>query len=134
MGFVNRIHAAVSTSTGTKDLSAAPLVTDVERRLKPESNAPRILVVREETGTGKTTVMRRAAFELAQRGLLVLNCSALSRVEPKSTASIIDLIDDPLVVFVDNFADQAYVFRDVIDLLEKKDIPPRQLTKKRTRD
>ncbi|MHB0785290.1 hypothetical protein [Bradyrhizobium sp. 5.13L] len=25
MGFVNRIHAAVSTSTGTKDLSAAPL-------------------------------------------------------------------------------------------------------------
>ncbi|WP_454648412.1 P-loop NTPase [Bradyrhizobium liaoningense] len=102
--------------------AVAAIVTDVERRLKPESNAPRILVVREETGTGKTTAMRRAAFELAQRGFLVLTCSALSRVEPKSTASIIDLIDDPLVIFVDNFADQAYVFRDVIDLLEKKDI------------
>lgn len=101
---------------------AAAIATDVERRLKPESNAPKVLVVREETGTGKTTVMRRAAFELAQRGFRVLNCSALSRVEPKPTAAIIDLIDDPLVIFVDNFADQAYVFRDVIDSLEKKDV------------
>jgi hypothetical protein len=98
------------------------LVKEVESRLKVDSNEPKLLLVREGTGTGKTTVLRRCAFELAQRGIRVLNCSALSRVEPASTASVIDLIDDPLVIIVDNFADQVTVFRDLLDRFEKKDV------------
>jgi hypothetical protein len=90
--------------------------------LKPNSNDPRLLIIRETTGAGKTTVLRRCAFELAQRGVRVLNCSALSRVEPISTASIIDLMDDPLVIVVDNFADQVSVFADLLERLEKKDV------------
>jgi hypothetical protein len=97
------------------------LIRDIRNRLKPDSNEPKLLLIRESTGTGKTTVLRRCAFELAQSNR-VLNCSALGRVETKSTAAIIDLIDDPLVIIVDNFADQVYVFRDLIDALEKKDI------------
>jgi SIR2-like domain len=98
------------------------LINEVESRLKVDSNEPRLLLIRESTGTGKTTVLRRCAFELAQRGVRVLNCSALSRVEPMTTASVIDLIDEPLVLIVDNFADQVTVFRDLLDRIEKKDV------------
>lgn len=100
----------------------AALVGDVEKRIKPESNEPKVLFIREETGTGKTTVLRRCAFELAQRGFRVLHCSTLSRVEPTQTASIIDLIDDPLVIIVDNFADQVTAIRVLLEIIEKKDI------------
>lgn len=105
----------------SRPLTAA-LVSDVEKRIKPESNEPKILFIREETGTGKTTTLRRCAFELAQRGLRVLHCSTLSRLEPKQTASIVDLIDEPLVIVVDNFADQVTAIRVLLETMEKKDI------------
>jgi hypothetical protein len=66
--------------------------------------------------------LRRCAFELAQRGLRVLHCSTLSRLEPTQTSSIIDLIDEPLVIIVDNFADQATAVRVLLETIEKKDI------------
>ena len=98
------------------------ITADIEKRLSPSSNEPRLMIVREATGTGKTTVIRRCAFELAKRGYRVLNCSALSRVEVTTTSSIIDLMDDPLVLIVDNLADQVSVFGELLDRLEKKDV------------
>jgi hypothetical protein len=74
------------------------IIADVEKRLTASSNEPKLLILREATGTGKTTVLRRCAFELAKRGYRVLHCSALSRVEAMTTSSVIDLMDDPLVL------------------------------------
>lgn len=107
------------------DISRLPsqkIINDIEKRLDPSSNEPKLLIIREATGTGKTTVLRRCAYELAKRGHRVLNCSALSRVEVAPTASIIDLMDEPLVLIVDNFADQVSVFAELVDTLEKKDV------------
>lgn len=88
------------------------------RRELPE----KLILVSESIGTGKTTVLRRVAYDLRRNGILVLACSALSRIDPRITASLIDLIDTPLAVMVDNFAEQAASIAAIIQAIEKPDV------------
>jgi hypothetical protein len=84
-------------------------------------NSDRIIAILEEPGSGKTTVLRRVAFDLAQSGVTVLYASSLSKMEPSSTAEALDLIDEPIVIVVDNLADQAAAIRNIVDIAEKTD-------------
>ncbi len=61
------------------------VVAEVDRCLNP-SEPHRIVLLMESTGSGKTTILRRAAFDFANRGINVIMCSALSSVEPTRTA------------------------------------------------
>ena len=104
---------------------ARPVVSDVllsiERRSADPLHATRVLIVSENAGAGKSTVLRRVAFELAQRGIRTLMCSALSRFA-NTTADVIDLIDEPVVIVIDNLAEQATALPDLLDRLEKPDV------------
>ena len=97
------------------------LVVAVETRLEQPANHSRLFLILESAGTGKTTILRRVGFELAKRGKTVLLCSTLGRLD-KSVASIIDLMDGPLVFIVDNFGDQVTAIPDLLDQIEKKDL------------
>lgn len=81
----------------------------------------RILILSDQTGSGKTTIARRVAYDLATQGAVVLECSALSRIDPQTTTEALDLIDDPLIILVDNFADQATSIAAILDMTEKRD-------------
>lgn len=96
------------------------IIVDVERRLQ-DADLARLILITENAGFGKTTILRRVAFELAGRGVRCLFCSALSRIDFR-IISLIDLIDGPLVIFVDNLSDQASSISDLITRLEKKDL------------
>ncbi|MGH2510620.1 MAG: hypothetical protein ACRDHZ_24870, partial [Ktedonobacteraceae bacterium] len=98
------------------------LMTAVEEGLRNADITQKIILLLDDTGGGKTTVVRRCAYELAKRGLSTLICSALSRIEPLSTADAIDSIDGPLVIIVDNFADQVSPISEIVQRLEKKDV------------
>lgn len=90
-----------------------------------EANDPqsyKVIYAPDEAGGGKSTTIRRVAFNLARSGYRVLNCSALGRIEPAFTASMIDMIDGPLVIIVDNFADQVGPIADVVNAIEKTDV------------
>lgn len=100
----------------------AQLVTLIENLLNETRSRPALVYLKDEPGGGKTTLLRRLGFDFARSGTPVLMCSALGRVEPKSTASMLDLVDGPLVVLIDNFADQAFPVADVIKALEKTDV------------
>jgi hypothetical protein len=104
---------------------ARPLVSDVvveiEKRLADPKQYARVLILLETPGAGKSTVLRRVAFELAKRGVKTLICSALSRIA-NTTADVIDLVDGPVVVVIDNLAEQATVLPDLLDRLEKPDV------------
>jgi hypothetical protein len=97
------------------------LVVEVETRLEKLTDPTRLFLISESAGTGKTTILRRVGFELAKRGKAVFLCSTLGRLE-KSTASVIDLMDGPLVFIVDDFGDQVTAIPDLLDRLEKKDV------------
>lgn len=82
----------------------------------------RIIYVSDEAGVGKTTTLRRVAFELSRQGITVLLCSAASRLEPRFTAAMLDSIVGRCVVVVDDFADQVYSIESIVSLCEKEDI------------
>ncbi len=97
------------------------IITYVEKRVRDSSNTTKVVLISASTGTGKTTVLRRAAFELAKKGIRALLCTALNRID-KATSSIIDLMDEPVVLIVDNFADQVSPILDMLAAIEKKDV------------
>lgn len=82
----------------------------------------RVLIVSDNTAVGKTTILRRLAYDLARRGAVVLNCSALSRVDIRPASEALDLIDDPVIIVIDGFAEQAAAIARVLNSIEKRDI------------
>lgn len=94
----------------------------VDQLLSMDRRAPAVLYLKDYPGSGKTTLLKRLSFDLSRAGIPVLWCSALGRVEPAFTASMLDLIDGPLIVAVDNFADQAFAISETIRLMEKSDV------------
>ena len=85
-----------------------------ETHFRDPSKGPKILLIEDQTGVGKTTVLRRCIFELSSRGITSVICASTSRLEPLSTAHILDGIGGPLAVGVDNFADHAIAIRETI--------------------
>jgi len=115
-----------SDLAGNLDVSrqmTANLVADVEARLTDPTIQNRVIFLTDVTGAGKTTLLRRVAFEIAgKRSAKVLLCSSLSRVEAQLSASLIDMIDDPVLLVVDNIADQANAIADTVERLDKNDV------------
>ncbi|HTW51935.1 MAG TPA: SIR2 family protein [Stellaceae bacterium] len=101
--------------------SATGIVVEAERRVKDSANIVKIILVSASTGKGKTTLLRRVGFELSKRGIRTLLCTALNRFD-RADGDIIDLMDGPVVLIVDNFADQAAAIFDLIDRVEKKEV------------
>ncbi|MBV7521930.1 ATP-binding protein [Ensifer sp. ENS12] len=98
------------------------IINDVENLLNNTVEESRIIILTDEPGTGKTTVVRRVAFEISRRGIHTLVCSALSRLEYDKTLSIVDGIEGPLLIVVDNFADQVSPFAEIVSKTRKKDL------------
>jgi SIR2-like domain len=80
------------------------------------------LVLLDETGDGKTTVLKRVAFQFAQRGVRVLMCSALSRLAPDVTVRCLNAIDGPVLVVVDDLADQVAPVMEISATIQKTDV------------
>jgi hypothetical protein len=94
----------------------------IDALLKNPIAGGKIVLLSDETASGKTTVVRRCGFELATKGVRTFVCSPLSQIEPLSTSSIMDLIDGPIVILVDNLADQVAAISEPAQRLEKKDV------------
>jgi hypothetical protein len=97
------------------------VIVDIEKRLSEPLRRARVLVLSETSGAGKSTVLRRVAFELAKRGIRTLMCSALSRIA-NTTPEVINLVDGPMVVVIDNLAEQATALPDLLARLKKTDV------------
>lgn len=80
------------------------------------------VILLEETGSGKSTVLKRVAYDLSTSGVNVVECSALSSLDPQQTAEAIDYIDGPLAVIVDNLAEQASAIGNIAATVEKSDV------------
>ncbi|NYF31935.1 SIR2 family protein [Sphingopyxis sp. JAI108] len=97
------------------------LVRAVEDAFSGRSDS-RLIFLSDHVGVGKSTALRRVGFDFARQGTTVLSCSALSRLEPRLTASMLNNIAGRCLVIVDDFADQVYSIEAVLSLAEKKDL------------
>ena len=102
--------------------TTARVLRIVDDYFRLPTQRPKILLVEDQTGSGKSTLIRRCAYELAAMGRNSLVCSPVSRIEPTSTANIIDRIPGPLVILVDDFADHVGSVRDLAERLVKSDV------------
>ncbi|MGR9463232.1 P-loop NTPase [Rhizobium leguminosarum] len=97
------------------------LVVQIEKMLADLKSPAKLILLAGVAGSGKTTIVRRAAFELSKRGVKTFECSALSRID-RSTADVLNAIEGPTVVMVDNFADQAAAIAETMGRLTRPDI------------
>ena len=110
---------------GNRDIGR-PITTSIlqaaEKHFKDPGKGPKIALIEDQTGVGKTTVVRRCIFELASRGINSFICTAVSRIEPVSSARVIDAIDGPIAFLVDDFADHVTAIRELSERLTKRDV------------
>ena len=111
-----------------KDLAAKLDVSRTESSILldsvPQEGEPgrQLNVLLGATGSGKTTILKRVAYNLAERGFHhVLWASELARLS-RSTADTLDMIDGPVALIIDNLADHAQAVNDVLSISEKEDI------------
>lgn len=86
------------------------------------SDKRKIIFFSDIPGGGKTTSLRRVAFDLARQGVTAFFCGAASRLEPLRTSKMLNNIAGRCVVFIDDFADQVYSIEAIIKLIVKRDI------------
>jgi len=80
----------------------------------------KVLCAVSDPGGGKTTQVRRAAYDLAKEGRIVFCLQPKAAISPENLISILSAIDKPIVIVVDNLADQSPALRTVITTLHVK--------------
>lgn len=79
-----------------------------------DSRSIKILCTISEPGNGKTTEIRRVAYDLAKEGYVVLNLNAKFGIDTENVLSVLILIDRPVVLIIDGLADHASSLRTVL--------------------
>jgi hypothetical protein len=91
------------------------LPTEDERRvgakirnyLESQESKTRFFMLLAESGAGKTTVVRRVAYDLAKEGRTVLNLTGKLALDPDNTRKGFAALTRPTLVVIDNLADHA---------------------------
>lgn len=88
-----------------------------------EKNETRLYLLLDQPGSGKTSFLKRLAFEFSRGSYQVFWHSGLGmELEPRRYAEIFDKIPRKTIVFVDNFADSLNTISLILEKMEKKDI------------
>ncbi|MCQ8128804.1 P-loop NTPase [Methylomonas rivi] len=74
----------------------------------------KILNINAETGSGKTTIIRRVGYDLAKDGYIALFLNTNSAIDPENASNLISLINRPVVVIIDGLADHAPSIRSMV--------------------
>lgn len=74
----------------------------------------KLLCAISEPGSGKTTQLRRAAYNLAREGFVVLSMNSKVAFDPENVARVLATLEKPSVLVIDNLADHASALRTVI--------------------
>ena len=89
---------------------------DVEEMLSHpnDSTKPKLAMVVDHAGTGKTTVASRVASELVRRGHPVLGVHTLSRIDVQNAINVFASASRPIVLMVDHFADHVEQVAEIL--------------------
>jgi hypothetical protein len=96
-----------------EDNGAVQAVVD-QMLTSPDADQPRLLLVLDDAGTGKTTLLYRVAHEFAKKGQAVLAVHALSRIDVTNAASCLASAATPVILLVDGLADHAEQIHDLL--------------------
>jgi hypothetical protein len=86
-------------------------ISDANTRVK-------VLCATSDPGAGKTTQVRRVAYDLAKEGHVVFNLSPKAAFSAENAIEVLSTIDRPMILVVDGIADQAAVLRVILTTLK----------------
>jgi len=95
----------------TNELKAA-----IRRVFEKERKNASFILMEDVAGSGKSTIAKRALFDLAAEGIHVFEHKSNSSIDVILCAKIFNLFRHPFVIFCDNFADYA---NNIVDLYKK---------------
>jgi hypothetical protein len=81
--------------------------------LRRPTRSPSLLVF-DDAGTGKTTLLRRLGHDLARAGTSVLSVRAISRIDTATAIACLSASATPLVVLADGVADHAFQLAEIM--------------------
>ena len=81
-----------------------------------------IMMIDGGPGAGKSTILKRIAWNMAQSGRMCLWLKSIGRIRIASAAAVLKEIPDRRYVFVDNFADNAIEVTALRERLKGEDI------------
>jgi hypothetical protein len=82
----------------------------------------RVFLVLDEAGAGRTTVLKRIAYDLAKTNSNVFWYSGRPLIDEDVCADTLNGVDGRLFIFVDDFADSQSFIERLLRNIEKKDI------------
>lgn len=92
----------------------------VRNWLTSKDQHPKVLCLTAEPGAGKTTILRRTAYELCKEGVAVFSLSLNSAMDADNVAEILSEINIPVVIVIDGLGTHATSLRSVISNLKTK--------------
>lgn len=106
--------------------SSLDVPTDEEREFSAKArnlvsslgSRVKMLCVISDAGSGKTTQIRRAAYNLAKEGHLVFSLNAKAVINPKNVVEVLSAMGRAVVLVIDGIADHAPALRTVMTTLK----------------
>jgi hypothetical protein len=84
-----------------------------------DQTRPALIVLSDDSGTGKTTTIKRVAHSAVLSGRVVLTVSTASRIDVKNAIRCLSQALSPILLIVDGLADHS---DQIAEILEAKDI------------
>jgi hypothetical protein len=90
------------------------LTTRMRNFLNGKRESKRIFVVIDDAGTGKTTMVKRVAYDLSKENFYVLYFRGTARLDFDGTLARLQNLTQPVVLVFDNFGDHADLINDLV--------------------
>ena len=98
----------------------ANLTRRARRFLDDSGSRRRVICVLDEAGTGKTTCLRRAAYNLAKENRLVISLNSKGDLDVDNAIRCFNHIEKPFVLLVDELANHASTVRALLTGVNKE--------------
>lgn len=82
--------------------------------LKGNESSVKIISVHSEPGSGKTTIIRRIAYDLVKEGYIAFNLKENSVIDPERFALMLSQLSYPTCIVIDGLADHSAALRSLI--------------------
>jgi hypothetical protein len=82
----------------------------------------RVFLILEEAGSGKTSILKRLAYDVSKTNENVFWYKGTSFIDEEVCADVLDRVDGRLFIFVDNFADSQNIVERLLRNINKTDI------------
>lgn len=92
----------------------------VKNYLAEKHSSPKIISLTAEPGEGKTTILRRTAYELCKQGITVFNLAPNAAIDSQNAVQVFSEIEVPVAILIDGLGTHAASLRLIISNLKTK--------------